>query len=645
MSSKKLMLVLGVLIAVSMVLSACATPTPQVVKETVVVTQVVEKEGKTTVQEKVVTATPVPPTAAPTKAPAKASDTIVLALQQEPDTLHPLIGSMMARTIVNSTYMPGCVGQNEKAEWIPLGCTTVPTIDNGGAKWVGEGADKHLEVTFKIKDGWRWTDGSPVTAKDAIYAWKLSMDAKFEIAARTLPEKVYDVVSTKPNEFTYLLLSEKQAKDAAAGTLKGNVDFKAFQNDYKDSGYDKQAGAVVDSQYFALGGLVGWLPEAVLGKIKAEDQAKSDYAKKPLGDGPYVVKEWKQGQEIVLEKSDKKFPLGDPKVKTIIFRFFAETPAVIAALKNGEIDAVTTTGGLTVNNAPDLDKIEAAGLYKVNYQPGYAWEHIDLNTTNFPFDDVKVRKAFYLATDKKSLVDKLYFGKQGTTDLPVPPGLSFAFTDKYVKYPFNLDNAKALLKEAGWDCTKNPCEKKDKADKTLKLEFTLMTTDRADRQALAQAIQAMWKKLNAGVNLQFLYGRGLFATCSAGGPLNCRTFQAAIYTWITGDDPQFMGLYDCAGVGTKANNYSGQNYPGFCDKKADELLVGNEVNPETALSREKRKPILEQWFQIWTDQVPVIPLFSNTNVSVYRIGFKGFKPGPTQYAADAWNSWEWELSK
>ena len=68
-----------------------------------------------------------------------------------------------------------------------------------------------------------------------------------------------------------------------------------------------------------------------------------------------------------------------------------------------------------------------------------------------------------------------------------------------------------------------------------------MTTDRADRQKLAQVIQAQWKAVNVGTNIQFLYGRGLFATCSAGGPLNCRTFDAAIYTWVGGDDPELHG--------------------------------------------------------------------------------------------------------
>src|SRR6266508_2242866 len=93
----------SLLVAGSMVLAACGTATPQVIKETVVVpqTSVVEATVEVTKEVQVaVTATP-EPTAAPTAAPEmKPADTMVVAMQQEPDTLHPFIGSMMAKTYV-----------------------------------------------------------------------------------------------------------------------------------------------------------------------------------------------------------------------------------------------------------------------------------------------------------------------------------------------------------------------------------------------------------------------------------------------------------------------------------------------------------------------------------------------------------------
>jgi peptide/nickel transport system substrate-binding protein len=269
-----------------------------------------------------------------------------------------ILNSPLARTIANSVSNMGCMSHNEKAEWVPVGCDQVPTIENGGAKFVGEGADKHLEVTYKIKKGWRWTDGTPVTSKDTIYSWKLQMDPEFEIGARDNVEKLYDIVAVDDSTFTTKFLSQAQAKQAAAGTLKGNVAFDKFRDDF---GWIRQA-AVVDPVYWNVGWAAGQGWAHILEKIPAKDQAKADWSRKPVFDGPYVLKEWKAGQELVWEKSDKPFPLGDAKVKTVIFRFFAETAAVISALQKGEIDAVTGTGGLTVASAPDLDKIEAAQI-------------------------------------------------------------------------------------------------------------------------------------------------------------------------------------------------------------------------------------------------------------------------------------------
>ncbi len=646
--SRKMFAVVSLIVLASMVLTACQ---PQTIVQTVEVTKIVA--GTSVVQTQIVTATPVPPTAVPATPAPKPADTVVIAMQQEPDTLHPLIGSMMARTMVLiGPLFPGCMEQNEKTDWIPLGCEQVPTIDNGGAKLVGDGADKHLEITYKIKKGWRWTDGTPVTSGDTIYSWKLQMDPDFEVADRTVVEKIYDIVAVDDSTFTTKFMSEKQAKEAAAGTLKGNVAFDKFKEDYVANGYGEQVGPVIDPVYWNAGWAAGqWLPAHLLSKIAAKDMPAADWSKKPVGDGAYVVKEWKQGQEIDLEKSDKPFPLGDPKVKTIIYRFFGDAASVIAALQKGEVDtAAGNVGGLSPANGPDLDKIEATGKYKVIWSPGYAWEHIDINTTKFPLDDVKVRQALYYATDKKGVADTLYFGKIGTVDLPaaVGPGRSWAYTDNYTKYPYDVAKAKALLAEAGWDCKALPCTKTVKEggkDVVKKLEITLMTTDRTDRTALAQVIQSQWKKINVGVNIQFLYGRGLFATCSAGGPLNCRTFDAAIYTWIGSDDPTFMGQYNCAAVGTKENNWTGQNYPGYCNKEADDAIKNSEANAEVTLSRDKRKPYIEKFFQLFTRDVPVIPLFVATEPYPYRVTFKNFKPGPTQYSPLAWNAWEWEISK
>ncbi len=412
----------------------------------------------------------------------------MIALQQEPDTLHPGVGSMMARTIVLAPIFVGCMGQNEKAEWIPLGCETVPTIDNGGAKWVGEGADKHLEVTYKIKKGWRWTDGTPVTTKDVLAWWKLNMDPEFEVASRVGIEKIYDFKVVDDNTVTAIWLSNAQAKAAEAGTLKGNVPFEKFVTDYKDAGLAATGQPVVDSVYWTY---IGWWPAHIVSKTPAKDQAKSDFAKKPLGDGAYGSRNGRRARKSCWRRATSRSPWATPRSRPIVWRFFGETNAVLASLQKGEIDAITSVAGVTPSNSPDLDKIAAAGIYNVTFFTEYSWEHIDLNVQKFPLDDLKVRQALYYAIDKKTIIDTLYYGKYAPAELPgaILKTNSGFYTDDFTKYTFDEAKAKALLEEAGWDCKALPCTKKvtvDGKEVTKNLEITLMTTDRADRQKLAQ---------------------------------------------------------------------------------------------------------------------------------------------------------------
>jgi peptide/nickel transport system substrate-binding protein len=647
MRNKNWTLLMTLAIVASMALAACgATPQPQVVTVPVEVTKIVEKEGQkvTVVETQIVEVTAAPPTAVPATATPqpKAVDTVVFGMQQEPDTLHSLISTMTAATQVLGAINVGCMAQNEKVEWVNLGCEgEIPTLENGGARFVGEGEDQYMEVTHKIRAGWRWTDGTPVTAKDAIYAWKLAMDPTFQIPARSQYEKVYDITAPDDRTFVVRLLSQKQVRAAAAGTLEGAVPFAEFKQDYIDLGYETWQGPVVDPIYWTVAAFP-WLPAHILESVPGAEQAENEFARKPLGDSAYVLKEWKPGQEIVLEKTDLPFPLGDPKIKTIIFRFYGESSAVLNALKNGEVDAVMmATGGLTAANGPDLDAIEAQGAYKILYQPGYSTEHIDLNMSKFPLDDVRVRQALYYAVDRQALNETLYFGKQTVADLPIPKGMSWAYTDNFTSYPYDIEKAKALLADAGWDCSNYPCTNAQGQN----LEFTLMTTDRADRQKLAQAIQQMWRELNVGVNLQFLYGRGLFQACAAGGPLYCRTFDAAIYTSTTGDDPAFQDVYTCKAIPSEENNWGGQNWPGWCNKAADAAIDKAEKDFVISLSREERYPYYETFFQEYTKDVPVVNIFTVNRVGARRVGWQNYKPGPTQFAPETWNFWEWEVTK
>lgn len=645
MRTRKLSMLVAFVLLLSVVLGACAAPAPQTIIQTVVVTEMVEGTPVEKIVEKVVTPTPVPPTEAPATAEPKPTDTVIIGMQQEPDSLHSQLSTMSASTMVINLIEPGCMLQNEKLEWVPLGCEEIPSLENGAAKIVGEGDERHLEITYKIRPGWRWTDGVPVTAADAIYWWKLNMDPDFESQGRTAIEKIYDMTAVNDHTVLVKYMTKTQLQQASQGTLTGNVNFAAFKEDYA-------ATYGPDWPYYAVDPLfwnnaLDWMPEHLLKDIPAGEQDASEFARKPVGDGAYEVVDWKPSQEIVLQASAQAFPLGQPKVKNIIFRFYGDGTGIKAALQNGEIDAaLATVSGLSEADGPDLDAIEATGRYKVEWVPQFNYEHIDLNMDKFPLDDVKVRQALYLALDRQAINEAQYNGKRTILDLPLPKGLSWAYPpdSELNLYPYNPEKAKALLAEAGWDCSALPCAK-DVNGETKRLEFTLMTTDRLDRQKVAQMIQQMWKQINVGVNLQFLYGRGLFSNCSAGGPLNCRTFDAAMYGFSSGDDATFNTVHSCAGIPSEANAWSGQNYSGWCNPEADEALSQSENNPENSLSPEKRKPYIDTFFKNMTADVPVIFLFGSAWPYPHLTNWKNFKAGSTQYSYPLWNAWEWEVAK
>nr|NIV35768.1 hypothetical protein [Anaerolineae bacterium] len=144
LASKRLAVLVVLVMLATTILAACGpTPEPEVIIQTVPVevTKVITEEGEErTIVETVVVevekeVTPVPPTdVPPTPMPEMVeSDTIVFAMQQEPDTLHPLISSMTAASQVLGALIMGCMGQDDAAEWVNLGCDgEIPTLENGG---------------------------------------------------------------------------------------------------------------------------------------------------------------------------------------------------------------------------------------------------------------------------------------------------------------------------------------------------------------------------------------------------------------------------------------------------------------------------------------------------------------------------------
>jgi peptide/nickel transport system substrate-binding protein len=555
-------------------------------------------------------------------AAAPAAGRVIIAMGQQPDTLMPRIGSMMARTEVLGAIHVEPVRSDEKGDWVAQAAETVPSFQNGGAKWVGDGDDKHLEVTFKLKKGFKWHDGTPVTSKDMKFHWELIMNPKFKVDDRSTEQKVQEVKIVDEQSATYVFHSAKQARAAAASGFKGlpAADFASW----------KEAKEPVAEPLYML--VASILPEHILGKVDAAAIETHEFTRKPVLAGPYKFKEWVPDQTITLE-AVPDYPLGAPKISTVVFRIIKDTNAQLAALKAGEVDVVTQVQGPDLDKAPELDALASAG-YKTHYIAGTPWEHIDLNLDNVHLKEKAVRHALVHGIDREQIVARLLNGKSKVAHSWVQPGLPpWAWNESVLpKYPYDVNKAKALLSEAGY--TAGPDGILTKGGNKLSLK--LSTTDAALRKSVGQVIQAQLKTIGVDIQLDFLPGRGLFEN---NGPLRTRKYDLGLYTWLSQMNPDREDYLHSRNVPSEKNNAAGNNYMGYSNPKADELISKGA----SIIDEKDRAPIYHELQKIVMEDLPFIPLFQRVVVAVQRTKLQNFKPTPTS-TPETWNIHEWAMA-
>ena len=118
-------------------------------------------------------------------------------------------------------------------------------------------------------------------------------------------------------------------------------------------------------------------------------------------------------------EANPDFIMGAPKIKYVSALFNPDHATTAARMEKG-IDDIITLGSLSADAIADLDRLAAAGRYTISYLPSFSWEHIDLNTTKAPFDDVRVRQAAAYALDKQSIFKQVVSGKATLADSFLP---------------------------------------------------------------------------------------------------------------------------------------------------------------------------------------------------------------------------------
>ncbi len=424
---------MAVLVAMSMVLSAC-----QPASETVVATEdqgaAVEPTQETAVEPTQETVEE--PTAEPTQPPAEKKVATFIWLE-EFDTLNSLYTNMWFVTVLYPIYACQAWWFDENNEALPNLVKEIPTLDNGGISEDGK------TITLKLRDDIVWSDGTPITSADFKFTYDMTMADSNTVSSRSPMDLVVSLET--PDERTVVVTFAEPYAPWLARLFAG------------------QSGQTI-------------IPEHILKPVfDAEGTIDTaEWNKAPtVGCGPFVFEEWESGGFARFVANDNYW-LGRPKMDELFFRFVPDYASQVAALVAGDGDVGTF---FDYSEVPEL---EAAGVKIINSFSGYN-EGIYFNQHpekgNPALKDVKVRQAIALAFNREKLVQDLLLGLTGVaaTDWDNSPWVEPSITP----WPYDPEKAKALLKEAGWEDT-NGDGTVDKDGVELELKYG--TTNREVRQ-------------------------------------------------------------------------------------------------------------------------------------------------------------------
>ena len=401
--------------------------------------------------------------------PGPTNDLLIVGYDREPDTLNRFSTHILED--IQTCVIEGLTITDEHMNVVPLLASEVPTLGNGG---VTMRADGGMDVTWKLRPGVKWHDGTPHT----------SADVKFTVDAINDPS--YNPESTDGFD----RISSVDTPDP----LTAVVHYKEVYAPY------------------ALQFIRGTLPKHVL-QGRDIDTA-TDYNRSPLGTGPYRVAEWKSGEFIRLERVPDYWRGPDfPRVRQLMFRFIANTNTRINQLKSGEVHLVAM---FPWDKHREVNAIPGITVHRT---PGNAYEHVTLNQQTVPaFRDVRVRHALMHAIDRELIVKTILEGLAPITNGPIQP-VSWAFTDNTTKYAFDPARAKALLAEAGWDGGK--------------LSFTLITqAGFAVRESVAQVLQKQFRDVGVDMKIELHDGTTISSLWFEG------RFNAMLHWWQMPADPE-----------------------------------------------------------------------------------------------------------
>jgi|TARA_B110001454_G_scaffold15701_1_gene14105 peptide/nickel transport system substrate-binding protein len=532
---------------------------------------------------------------------------------QAPSTMNPNLSGGTKELEASSVVIEPLARYDEKGNLLPWLAVEIPTVGNGGV------AKDLTSITWKIKKGIKWSDGSAFTADDAVFTYEYCTNPD---TGCTQTNYYSDIQSVKALDSHTVKITFTVAKP---------FPYAAFV------GYNSP---ILQKAQFA--GCQG---------AKAQECTEQNFH--PIGTGPFKVVDFKPNDVIVFEANPNYRDASKPAFGRLVFKGGGDaTSAARAVLETGEMDYAWN-----LQVEPEiLSKMEQAGKGTVVSAFGTAVERLMVNFTNpdpalgdmrseyiggsnnrntHPFlAEYNVRRALSLAIDRQILVDAGY-GKAGTIGcnvLPAPAIYASSANDE-CKTP-NVAEANRLLDAAGWKRGSDGIREKG----GIRLSILFQTSTNSVRQASQAFIKEMWKQIGVETELRNI-GASVFFGGDISSPDTYQKFFADIEMYtntFSGTDPEtYMSNWTCKEMAQKRNKWGGNNMPRWCNPAYDALSA---KMAKTAALKD-RISLAKEMNDMLMQDYAMIPLIHRGGVSAHSNTISGVRMN--EWDSELWNIADW----
>lgn len=413
--------------------------------------------------------------------------TLVISVGADADALLPPLTSNVTSVQVSSLIFEHLAEPKEKIDAI------------GDAGWTGKlarswhWAPDSLSIAFDIDPRAHWHDGRPVRASDVRFTWRLYTD----------PRTGSDV-----------------------GPLLANIDSVTVRDSVTAVFWFAHRRP---DEFFDAAFQMRILPEHLLAGVPHDQLQASDFARHPVGSGPYRFARWVPRQTLELV-ADTTYHLGRPHVDRLIWSIAGDPDAALLRVLSGEADMIESL------RPADIAEVAKHHELKTVRYPTMAYAYLlfnerdpgNLHRPHPVFADRSVRRALTMALDRQALVRSVFDTMATVSVGPVTHALA-TYDSTVVQIPFAPDSARALLDAAGWRDA-NGDGVREKHGRPLRFAI-LVPSSSTPRMRMAVLMQQMFKAVGVQADIDQMD----FPTVNQ--RLASRQFDAVINAMVSDGNP------------------------------------------------------------------------------------------------------------